>query len=122
MGALQQYRQHLASQYKDRAAVWTLQAASAEPQSGVVTLVIDGMDQGKFSIPRDPALECAASLASSQRPRTAVHACWAMGYCLKVAVAHETVAKDSSFIMELLSQTLQEAASLDSVLEFSLNA
>ena len=109
LGVLKQYRDHLAEQYRDRAAVWTLQAASADPQSGVVCLVIDRMDQGKFCIPRDPALECAASLAKANRPRMAVHACWAMGYCLKVAVAHETVMKDSSFILELLSQTLQQA-------------
>lgn len=31
-----------------------------------------------------------------------------MGYCIRIAVAHETVQKDSSFVIELLAQTLEQ--------------
>ena len=108
LGVLKQYRSHLSSQYADRTAVWALQASSCDNQSQVLTISIDGMDQAKFSIPRDASLQTVASLASSVRPRLALHAAWAMGYCIRIAVAHETVQKDSSFVIELLAQTLEQ--------------
>lgn len=62
LGSLQMYRAHLHDQFCDRTVCWQLQAISAEPSSDLVTLCIDGLDQAKFALPRDPQLRSASSL------------------------------------------------------------
>ena len=109
LGSLKVYREHLQAQYTDRTVLWTLQSMSCDASSKVLCLVIDGCDQSKFCIPRDPGWRCSAALANCHRPRTAVHACWALGHTLDIHVADETLAKDSSFVLEIIAQTLEEA-------------
>jgi hypothetical protein len=60
--ALKQYRAHLHSQYCDRSVIWKLQAESAEPNSGVLLISTDGLDQSKFALPREPELRNNAAL------------------------------------------------------------
>lgn len=63
--ALQQYRCHLSDQFNDRQTLWGLQHFSASGSGDVLTVLLDGMDQGKFSTPRDPALRSANSVCRS---------------------------------------------------------
>lgn len=62
LGTLLEYRRHLSEQYQDRTLLWMMQEASLDPMSDVLVCQIDGMDQGKFRLPRDPGLRCTASL------------------------------------------------------------
>ena len=62
LGALIRYREHLASQYADRAFQWTLQELALDDTSDLIVCQIDGMDQGKYRLPRDPKLKATASV------------------------------------------------------------
>ena len=59
---LLEYRKHLSDQYADRAALWSLQEAAVDEMADLLVCQLDGMDQAKFRIPRDPRLRCTASL------------------------------------------------------------
>ncbi|CAJ1450988.1 unnamed protein product, partial [Effrenium voratum] len=66
LGALKAHRTHLEDTFKDRSQLWQLQSLSEDGHSSsVLTIVLDGMDQSKFAVPRDPALRAAASLCPS---------------------------------------------------------
>lgn len=67
--ALKLYRRHVGDQYRDRQALWSVQSVSGEAlsqmgdvSSSVIAVLIDGMDQSKFAIPRDPALRSTADV------------------------------------------------------------
>jgi hypothetical protein len=71
--ALQLYRGHVAEQYRDRQALWSMQSVSGEALSqlgdvsgNVITVLVDGCDQSKFCIPRDPALRSTADVCPWQ--------------------------------------------------------
>lgn len=66
LGSLQTYRNHLYDQFCDRTICWRLQAESADPSTDVVTICTDGLDQSKFSLPRDPQLKASAALNLSR--------------------------------------------------------
>ena len=99
--AMELYRSHLQSQYADRNAFYSLKAASevaAEDWSAdVVTIMLDGLEQAKFAVPRSPQLIIPHRGSSLVRPRLAVHAAWAFGWTLQVAVLDETHPHDSYF-------------------------
>ena len=82
LAALLAYRAHLAAQYADRAICWTLQELPIDSLSDCIVPQSDGMDQGKFRLPRDPALHAIASsgLVKASRPRVTVHGIWAFGF------------------------------------------
>ena len=65
--AVQHYRQHLSDQLQDRQALWSLQSLSGEADE--LTLLLDGMDQGKFAVPRDPGLRMAAGTSAGHCAR-----------------------------------------------------
>ena len=56
------YREHLHSQYCDRSVQWALESSSREPSSGIVVLLLDGMDQAKFRLPKHPGLRAVSSM------------------------------------------------------------
>jgi hypothetical protein len=157
--ALKQYRAHLHSQYCDRSVIWKLQAESAEPNSGVLLISTDGLDQSKFALPREPELRNNAALnlaskitlffwfafsfsywlvwyhpfrqissfacpnipqlrAKFQRPRVKVHGAWAFGYTFNVFILDEVSKHDSSAIIEILTQTIEDAARLHLYIDF----
>ena len=80
LGALVEYRSHLASQYADRALNWSLQECGGDEMADLIICQIDGMDQSKFRLPRDPQLRSTASLAKHIRPSLKVHALWIFGF------------------------------------------
>ncbi len=61
--SLKLYREHLHSQYCDRTVIWRLQSESAEPNSKVLLISTDGLDQSKFALPREPELRNNAGLS-----------------------------------------------------------
>ena len=63
LAAISTYRQHLFDQYCDRSACWALADLSRDKSSSVLTVLLDGMDQSKFQIPRDPSLRQSSALA-----------------------------------------------------------
>ncbi|CAL1146198.1 unnamed protein product [Cladocopium goreaui] len=109
---LKEYRSHLHSQYCDRTVIWRLQAESAEHNSEVLLISTDGLDQSKFALPREPELRNNALRAKYQRPRVKVHGAWAFGYTLNVYILDEVAKHDSSAILEILSQTIEDVTGL----------
>ena len=70
LSAIKIYRQHLHDQYVDRSACWALQDLSRDPLSGVLVILLDGIDQAKFSIPRDKGLRASAELMPGTNVRS----------------------------------------------------
>ena len=62
LDALQQYRFHLHSQYRDRCCLWQLQSQSSEPNCEILFISTDGLDQAKFALPRHPDLRANAAV------------------------------------------------------------
>ena len=56
---LKQYRAHVEDQYRDRVAMWNVQNAH---DGDILCIAIDGCDQSKFSVPRDPQLRTSSAL------------------------------------------------------------
>ena len=56
------YRDHLHSQYVDRAIQWSLNELSEDHHSGTLTILVDGVDQAKFRLPRHAGLRAVSSL------------------------------------------------------------
>jgi hypothetical protein len=50
--------------------------------------------------------------AKYQRPRVKVHGAWAFGYTLNVYILDEVAKHDSSAILEILSQTIEDVTGL----------
>ena len=67
-----------------------------------------GLQQAKYQIPRDPELRTAHRLAKGQRPKLKLHACWAYGHVLRVAILEETSYAGSSMIQELIALTVED--------------
>lgn len=57
LGCLQGYRSHLHDQYCDRTVIWTLQSEGSDPNSGILMICTDGLDQAKFALPYKPTAE-----------------------------------------------------------------
>lgn len=62
LGQLIEYRRHLADQYADRATCWSLQELSVDDQSDLLVIQVDGMDQSKYRLPRDPKLRATSAV------------------------------------------------------------
>ena len=109
---LKRYRQHLNDQYQDRTACWSLRAAAEQRQevNNILVLSLDGMDQAKFAIPRDPLLKAAAAVAKWQKPRLKVHGVWCFGHLLDVKIMDETFKHDSACVIQLISECLEKVA------------
>ena len=75
------YREHLSAQWRDRCICWSLQELALDHMSDVLVIQVDGLDQSKFRLPRDPALRATASsaLVQAQRPKIKVHGVWCFG-------------------------------------------
>jgi hypothetical protein len=116
LASLKPYREHLASQFTDRQIVWMQRECAMDmtgPGSRTLTILTDGMDQGKLCIPRDPQLRLVARLAGAQRPRCKVHGAWALGWVLGASVLDETSRHDSTCIIEVIQRALERARPLE---------
>lgn len=109
LGQLIKYRQHLADQYQDRVISWGLQELVLDDPSDLVVIQVDGLDQAKFALPRDPKLRATSSVSfrcilvmgvtralqrrfenssrfcigakrpTAKRPKLKIHGAWAFG-------------------------------------------
>ena len=59
-------------------------------------------------IPRDPQLRAAYRSSKFQRPKLKIHAAWAFGHVLRVAVLEERSYHGSSMVRELLTLTMED--------------
>ena len=112
LGELVKYRSHLASQYADRALTWALQELGSDPLGDILVVQVDGMDQGKFRLPRDPKLKSTASLAKFVRPRLKVHGVWLFGYSLELFVMDEPTRHDASCITECIARGIERVSEI----------
>ena len=62
LGAVKTYRQHLHDQYVDRSIQWSLMELSKDAQSRTLIVLVDGMDQAKFRVPKHPGLRAVSSM------------------------------------------------------------
>lgn len=64
------YRDHLHSQFVDRSIQWSLNELSQDHTSGTLMVLVDGLDQAKFRLPRHPGL----------RPVSSMNLSWKLAY------------------------------------------
>lgn len=120
------YLEHILSQWQDRMVWWSLcelsvtwmeasirigsRMASAAVGSSLISIIIDGMDQAKFAVPRLRHRDGRApkALDNLHRPRLHIAAIWVLGCVLRFSVSDEDLKKDSNTQCELLSRTLQD--------------
>ena len=80
-----------------------------------VTLVTDGKDQSKFSLPRHEAMR-SKEFASFQRPRLHISAAVCHGWCVVFMITPPETHKDSNTSIELLSHCLTKLKQLGAFL------
>ena len=95
------YSEHLRSQYLDRALYWERRGVSRLGSMGEITVIIDSMDQQKFTYPRSD-LYRAKDLSTLQRPRAHVTAVIAHGHFVLIAVSDHDMPKNSNCMCEIL--------------------
>ena len=101
LAAVKSYRAHLHDQYVDRSACWALQELSRDSLSGCLVVLLDGIDQQKFAIPRDKNLRASAALNPAKLLTTTL-----------IFFDHLPIAK-SWVVFALLPCTFPAAASLE---------
>lgn len=117
---LEQYAKHIAGQWLDRQVYENASALSVSCRklldSGTVfrdmaasvsqvCIVVDGMDQAKFRVPR--MFVKTKALSKLERPALHVHGCWAHGFGYHLAVSDQDVMKNSSSNIEVVSLMLE---------------
>ncbi|CAK9065459.1 Uncharacterized protein SCF082_LOCUS33491 [Durusdinium trenchii] len=98
------YHQHLEDHFRDRVTYWESRGESRARHSSI-SIIIDGMDQGKFAIPRHKSAHTKA-LANFSRPRLHVTGAIAHGYFVSMYVTDSDVPKDSNTSLEIISHSL----------------
>ena len=63
LGAVKTYRNHLHDQFVDRSIQWALMELSKDPDSRTLIILVDGMDQAKFRVPKHPQLRAISSMS-----------------------------------------------------------
>lgn len=98
-------KEHLASQYRDRVTYWQLRGSSRLSFTTRLVVMIDGMDQCKFTYPRSAVCR-SKDLSTLQRPRLHVVGILAHGFGLMFAMSGHNHPKDSSAMSELIVHLL----------------
>ena len=106
---LEAYRQHLASQAKDRAVAAQIahksrRAMLGEAPDSVLYLTIDGMDQAKFRVPRNTSQ--SKDLSGRQRPQLHCVGSIVEGLVDSYFFNDSRVSKDSNLQITLTARTL----------------
>lgn len=100
--------QHLHSQFRDRVCYWR-QRGLARARALEIVLIQDGMDQGKFQVPRSHLMR-AKAFESFNRPKLHVVGVIAHGRHIAFYVSEPDLAKDSNTSCEILARSLHELA------------
>lgn len=98
------YDRHLASQFADRKCYWTMRASS-RVRSKLIVAIIDGMDQGKYAIPRSK-LFLSHIFDKYTRPRLHVWGLLCHGYMALLSVSDADMSKGGSTTCELILHML----------------
>jgi len=99
------YSAHLKAQYCDRLQYWELRGTSRLRSGFDVLLILDGMDQAKFSYPRS---ELFKSKDLQGMPRARAHICGVVvhGRFILFTISPSTVAKDANSCIEITAHCL----------------
>ncbi len=95
---------HKIDQRRDRQVYWAIRA-EARIYPFVISLIIDGMDQGQFAYPRHPFTK-SKDLDGMQRPRLHVNGCLVHGHLVLVTVSRADFRKDTNVTCELIAHVL----------------
>lgn len=112
------YYKHLEAQFRDRCANWKLRSDSRS-RPDCLTVIVDGMDQGKCALPRHPSLK-AKIFDGLQRPRLHLSAAIAHGQAINLYLTESDVPKDSNYSMECVCCALQQASRTMNLAEVDL--
>ena len=102
----QHYLRHLEDQFKDRCAYWRARASSRLRSSNEVCIIMDGMDQGKFAVPRATHIYRSKELNTLQRPRLHITGAIAHGHFVAFSISNADCPKDSSTMTEMLAHCI----------------
>ena len=102
---VQQYVQHLNSQYQDRLVYWDLRGFARDKTPFQAVMILDGMDQGKFAYPRSDLFR-SKSLAGFNRPRARIAGCICHGRLILFTVAAANLPKDANSCIETTAHVL----------------
>ena len=98
------YYEHLKHQYQDRLQYW--QARGQSRQKGLsVTMITDGMDQAKYSLPRSEMMK-SKEFGQFQRPRLHISALICHGWFIVFQVSPADLPKDSNSCVELIAHSI----------------
>lgn len=98
------YHQHLEDQFRDRIEYWEARGESRS-QSNRITIIIDGMDQGKFAVPRHKSIYTKA-LNGFSRPRLHLAAAIVHGHFVSIYLTEHDLPKDSNTSLEIISHCM----------------
>ena len=103
------YRAHLADVFADRQLLWALRAQCFQSAAArdYWLILVDGMDQAKWRLPRDPGLRSVSSLASVQRPQCVVEAVYFVNKRLDLYIMDKDQMHDASSIIHCIATTLE---------------
>ena len=99
------YAAHLRQQFLDRSEYWVSRGRSR--QGGTeITLICDGMDQSKFSVPRSGRMR-AKLFDGFARPRLHVSGLICHGHFILMAVSEPDLKKDSNTSIEIIAHAIE---------------
>ena len=99
---------HLTGQFLDRSTYWSYRTR-AKRDMDILTVITDSMDRGKFVVPRYLDSRTPKDVANLNRPSCEVTASMIHGRMIYVAVADEGEGAGSSWVLEVLSRSLDSA-------------
>ena len=103
------FYKHLDDQFRDRVVYWKSRSDSRS-HAGSLTLIVDGMDQAKCSLPRNASLLKAKIFDGLQRPRLHLSAVIAHGHFIALFLTESDVPKDSNYCIETVCCGLELAS------------
>ena len=113
------YQRHLAAVAADRSFINGLRMAASIQQTSSTSqtlggeyllVIVDGMDQAKWRLPRFPELRTPKSAAHLNRPTVVVEAVWVVGHRLDFYLLDKDQHHDSNSIQECIAQSLEKVA------------
>ena len=109
---MQEYQRHLSAVTADRSFTVGLRggavSAHCAGQSDYLMILVDGMDQAKWRLPRFPALRTPKSGAKLGRPTVVVEAVWIVGHRLDFYLLDKDQHHDSNSIQECIALSLEK--------------
>jgi hypothetical protein len=132
--AMERYTEHILRQWLDRQIYWHAQSLSCQLRTALTMgqkmeslarnasqacLIVDGIDQAKFRIPR--VLEKGHSLDKLLRPALHVQGAWCHGFGYHLAVSDADMKKDTNNNVEVIARMLSALSVAHGCLPASLH-